>query len=208
MGPRSARTCTSSPRRKSRSSGSPSRSPTCESRSAKDKEQILQLKTDLAANKDVFQYAGRSYSKEQVKVDLANRFQRYKTVEATLGNLEKIHDARERSLEAARQKLEGMLAAKRQLVVEVENLEAQRQMVAAAKTTSNYEFDDSQLGRVKALIADLQVRLDTETETGRRRGHLPRRDPAWKKPSRRTSSIRSRPTSTGRRPKTASLAKQ
>jgi hypothetical protein len=133
-----------------------------QARSAKDKEQILQLKTDLATDKDVFRYAGRSYSKEQIKVDLANRFQRFKTVEATLGNLEKIHDARQRSLEAARQKLEGMLAAKRQLVVEVENLEAQRQMVAAAKTTSNYEFDDSQLGRVKELIADLQVRLDTE----------------------------------------------
>jgi hypothetical protein len=133
-----------------------------ETQSGKEKEQILQLKTDLGDNKNVFQYAGRSYSKDQVKVDLANRFQRFKTGEATLVSLKKIHDARERSLEAARQKLEGMLAAKRQLLVEVENLEAQRQMVAAAKTTSDYQFDDSQLGRVKALISDLQIRLDTE----------------------------------------------
>lgn len=133
-----------------------------DARSVKEKEQILQLKADLGDNKDVFHYAGRSYSKDQVKIDLANRFQRFKTGEATRSNLEKIHDARARSLEAARQKLEGMLAAKRQLAVEVENLEAQRQMVAAAKTTSDYQFDDSQLGRVKALVADLQVRLDTE----------------------------------------------
>jgi len=35
-------------------------------------------------------------------------------------------------------------------------------MVAAAQTTSDYQFDDSQLGRVKSLVADLQVRLDTE----------------------------------------------
>jgi len=93
-----------------------------ETRSGKEKEQILQLKNDLGGNKNVFQYAGRSYSEEQVKVDLANRFQRYKTGEATLESLKKIHDAREKSLDAARQKLEGMLVAKRQLLVEVENL--------------------------------------------------------------------------------------
>ncbi len=53
-----------------------------------------------------------------------------------------------------------MLASKRQLQVEVENLEARLQMVAAAKTTSNYQFDDSQLGRVKELVSNLRSRLE------------------------------------------------
>ena len=122
----------------------------------------MRLKDDAASGKSVFRYAGRSYSIDQVKLDMSNRFQRFKTAEATLESLRKIHRARENSLNAARQKLEGMLAAKRQLLVEVENLEAQRQMVAAAQTTSNYHFDDSKLGRVKELISDLQIRLDTE----------------------------------------------
>ena len=65
-----------------------------------------------------------------------------------------------KSLAAARQKLEGMLAQKRQLQVEVENLEARNQMVAAAQTTSNYQFDDSQLGRVKELVQNLKTRLE------------------------------------------------
>jgi hypothetical protein len=133
-----------------------------ESRADKDKEQVLTLKSDLGGGQGVFHYAGRSYSRDQVKVDLANRFKRFKTGQATLESLHKVYDARERSLEAAREKLEGMRVAKRQLVVEVENLEAQRQMVDAAKTTANYQFDDSALGRVKELIADLQVRLETE----------------------------------------------
>ncbi|MBN2021506.1 MAG: hypothetical protein JW809_01815 [Pirellulales bacterium] len=133
-----------------------------EERGEKDREQLLTLKSDLTSGRDVFHYAGRSYTKQQVKVDLANRFQRFKTGEATLESLRKICDARKQGLESARQRLEGMLAAKRQLAVEVERLEAQRQMVAAAQTTSNYEFDDSALGRVKELIADLQIRLDTE----------------------------------------------
>jgi hypothetical protein len=120
----------------------------------------MRLRTDLASDQDVFRYAGRTYSAEQVRTDLANRFERYKTSEATLGSLEQIHTARQRSLEAARQKLEGMLAQKRQMQVEVENLEARLQMIAAAKATNRCQFDDSRLGRVKELVGNLRTRLD------------------------------------------------
>jgi len=125
-----------------------------------ERGQLMRLKSDVAGGKDSLRYAGRSYSREQVRADLANRFERYKTGEATLASLEQIHAARQRSLEAARQKLEGMLASKRQLQVEVENLEARLQMLAAARTTSEFQFDDSRLGRVKELIANLRTRLD------------------------------------------------
>ena len=94
-----------------------------------------------------------------MKTDLANRFARFKTSDATLASLKEIHTAREKSLEAARQKLEGMLAAKRQLEVDIENLEARQKMVEVAQTTSNYQFDDSQLGQVKELVTDLRTRL-------------------------------------------------
>ena len=131
-----------------------------ETRLAKEKEQILKLKSDLSENKDSYNYGGRSYSAADVRQDLANRFERYKTGEATLSSLKQIRNARDKSLTAARQKLEGMLAAKRQLLVEVENLEARSQMVAAAKTTSSYQFDDSRLGNVKELIANLKTRME------------------------------------------------
>lgn len=133
-----------------------------ESRAEKERGQILTLRTDLGDKENTFRYAGRSYSREQVKVDLANRFKRFKTGQATLDSLRRVSEARQRSLDAARAKLEGMRTAKRQLLVEVENLEAQRQMVEAAKTTADYQFDDSHLGRVKELISDLQVRLEAE----------------------------------------------
>ncbi len=129
-------------------------------RLAQEKSQIMRLTEDLAKEKEEYTYAGRTYAANQVKTDLTNRFNRYKTGDATLASLEQIHTARQRSLQAARQRLEGMLAARRQLEVEVENLEARRQMIAAAQTTSEFQFDDSQLGRVKELIADLRTRLD------------------------------------------------
>jgi Rad3-related DNA helicase len=129
-------------------------------RLAKEKGQLLRLKTDLASGKSEYTYAGRNYSADDVRADLANRFNRYKTGEATLVSLTDIRNARQRSLAAAQHKLEGMLASKRQLQVEVENLEARVQMIAAAKATSNYQFDDSRLGRVKELVSNLRNRLE------------------------------------------------
>jgi chromosome segregation ATPase len=126
----------------------------------RDQAELKRLAGDLSTGDEVFHYAGRKYTPAQVKADLANRFERYKVSEATLGSLREICDARERSLDAARQKLEGMLATKRQLEVEVENLDAELQMVAAAQTTAEYNFDDSKLGRVKELIEDLRTRLE------------------------------------------------
>ena len=135
-----------------------------EVRVREQKEDILRLKTDLEQGKDkpVFTYAGRKYSPDQVKTDLTNRFQRFRTDEATLESMRKVYQARQTTAEAARQKLEGWLASKRQLQVEVENLDAKREMIAAAQSTNNYKFDDSQLGRVKELVSDLRTRLDVE----------------------------------------------
>jgi chromosome segregation ATPase len=129
-------------------------------RLGKEKDQLLRLKTDLVSGKEEFKYGGRSYTADEVRSDLANRFERFKTGEATLASLKEIRNARQKSLAAARQKLEGMLASKRQLQVDVENLEARLQMVAAAETTSKYQFDDSRLGRAKELVANLRSRLE------------------------------------------------
>ena len=130
------------------------------SQQEQDKQNLVRLKNDLSTESATFQYAGRSYSRDQVKLDLANRFERFKTRDLTLESLREMHAARQRSLDAARQKLEGMLASKRQLEVEVQNLEARLKMVEAAQTTSQHSFDDSRLSRAKYLIADLRSRLD------------------------------------------------
>jgi phage shock protein A len=131
-----------------------------EARLAKEKDQIMKLKSDLAETKVAYNYGGRNYTVAEVRTDLSNRFDRFKTGDATLASLKQIRSAREKSLTAARQKLEGMMATKRQLQVKVENLDARTQMLAAAKTTSSYQFDDSRLGEVKELIAGLETRLD------------------------------------------------
>ncbi len=130
-----------------------------ESTMTRSKAEIMKLKDDLAKAQPVYHYAGRTYPVRAVKLDLANRFERYKTHDAMLASLHEIQSARRRSLDAARQKLENMLVARRQLEVDVENLEAQFKMLQVAQTMSEHNIDDSQLGRVKDLIADIRTRL-------------------------------------------------
>lgn len=131
-----------------------------EQRLARSQEEILRLKGDLETGRSQFVYAGRSYSSAEVKTDLANRFQHHKTSEATVNQLRQIMRARENGLQAAREKLEAMLAARRQLMVEIENLEARMKMVEVAQTTSQFNFDDSQLARTRELIRDIGTRLE------------------------------------------------
>lgn len=130
-----------------------------EKNAAKDKDEMLRLKSDLETGEKAYTYSGRVYTVSQVKQDLANRFERYQTNDATLASLRAIHEARTRSLEAARQKLENMLASRSQLLVEIENLEARLQVVSATEAGNKYHFDDTNLGRVKELVSDLRTRL-------------------------------------------------
>jgi len=127
----------------------------------KDAADILRLKNDLAAGSDKpLKYAGKEYSVEAVKTDLARRFERRKTGDETLANLRKMHSARQQSLKAAHDKMNGMLAAKKQLEVEIEQLDSRLKMVEAAQTTSALCLDDGRLSRTKQLVADLKARLD------------------------------------------------
>lgn len=131
-----------------------------ETEMAKQRDAMLSIKNDLSSVRETFTYAGRTYTQSQVKAELASRFDRYKTQDATLVSLKQTLGARQSGLSSARKKLDGMVAAKRQLEVDVENLEAQLKLVEAAQTTANYQFDDSRLGRAKELVESLRTRLD------------------------------------------------
>jgi chromosome segregation ATPase len=127
---------------------------------AKSRDEILRLKSDLESGNSQFVYAGRSYSAIEVKSDLANRFQHHQTMEATVDQLQKVLRARQNGLDAAREKLESMMAAKRQLAVDIENLVARQKMIEVAQTSSQFNFDDSQLSRTRELVNDIGTRLD------------------------------------------------
>ena len=131
-----------------------------ETQLAKSRNDIMRLKGDLESGSVRFVYAGRSYSGDQVREDLSNRFKQFQVHEETTNKLSQVLAARERNLDAARRKLDGMLSAKRELEVEIENLQARLTMVEVAQTSSPVSIDDSQLSNTRQLLDNIRTRID------------------------------------------------
>ena len=127
---------------------------------AKSKDSILKLKEDLQSGVRYVTYQGKKYSIEQVRQDLGDRFKHHQSLEATSEKLVKILDARERNLIAARRKLDEMLAAKRELEVQVENLQARLTMVQVAQAGNQFAVDDGAIGQVRQALDEIATRID------------------------------------------------
>jgi hypothetical protein len=127
---------------------------------AKNRSDIERLNGDLKRGDSNFVYCEKTYTAKQVETDLARRFEAFKVKEATLSKLTQVLAARERGLEAGREKLKAMQSAKGQLEIDVENMEARLEMVKVAQSTSEFAFDDSSLSRTKELCRDIAARID------------------------------------------------
>ena len=130
-------------------------------RLADQQEAILALRSDLDTGRDAFVYASRTFSADDVREDLARRFDRYKMSKETLQRDQQVVEARRRALAANEEKLDNMLAVKKELAVTLENLEARLAAVRASETISDLEIDDSQLAEAKSLIRELDRRIGT-----------------------------------------------
>lgn len=124
---------------------------------------ILRLKGDLEGTTSTrFVYAGRTYTAQQVRDDLESRFDQFKVAEETTHKLAQVLLAREKNLDAARRKLDGMQSAKRQLEVEIENLQARLTMVEVAQTNNPVDLDDSHLSQTRDLLDQLAIRIEMQ----------------------------------------------
>lgn len=132
---------------------------------AKSKHDIDRLTNDLKGDDQYFTYAGRTYTSVQVKEDLKNRFKRFKTRRATADKLQQMLSARQSSLTAAEQRMEELLGARRQLEVEVENLQARVGALRVAQTASEFSVDDSHLSQTRQLLDEISTRIQEEEET-------------------------------------------
>ncbi len=127
---------------------------------SKQRAEMVVLRNRLKEGAGPYRFAGRTYTAEEIKRDLARRYERYKALEATLDAKKQLRDARRRQLEESRRKLDAMIAARRQLEVQIEQLEARLKSLQAAQAASEVQFDHSRLARAKALVAELRKRLD------------------------------------------------
>lgn len=133
-------------------------------RLAEARNDIERLRSDLEDGDELFVYSGKTYTSAQVRDDLGRRFERYKTRKETADKLQQMLSAREGALAAAHERMDAMLSAKRQLEVEIENLQARLAAVRVAQTSSQLALDDSALSRTRQLLDDIATRIDVEEE--------------------------------------------
>lgn len=125
-------------------------------------EAILSLNAHLKSGETRFVVLGRTYNQTEVQRDLAERFNRFKTAEDALEADRETYAARQQALQSHRDALEGMLSQRKNLEVELDRLEARVRTIAARKTISDIAIDESQLAHCKALIRDIDGKLDVE----------------------------------------------
>lgn len=133
-------------------------------RLAEARNDIERLRSDLEEGDGMFVYSGKTYTSAQVRDDLGRRFDRYKTRKETSEKLQQMLTARQGALQAAHERMDAMLSAKRQLEVEIENLQARLAAVRVAQTSSELALDDSALSRTRQLLDDIATRIDVEEE--------------------------------------------
>jgi chromosome segregation ATPase len=131
----------------------------------KTQNEIERLSADLRSGHSQYTYAGQTYTSAEVRNDLSGRFNRFKTRSETHLKLQQMVAAREASLRSAGKRMDAMLAAKSQLEVEIENLQARVSSLRVAQTASELNLDDSHLARTRELIDDIASRLEVEEET-------------------------------------------
>lgn len=135
---------------------------TLETRQLKGKASLQRIQQELDSGREDIRFGSTIYTSTEAKQLAKTRFDRFKTDDQTLRNLRQVLAARERALDAARKQLEGMMAAKQQLLAEVASLEARQKMNEVAQTTSDFSFDDSHLARTRELIQEIETRIQIE----------------------------------------------
>jgi hypothetical protein len=125
-----------------------------------EQSKIKTLRVALEQPRAQYAFAGRSYSHDEVKHDLAARFERFKESEVILASKVQVLESRERSLDAARQQFAKTAGQKRILESKIEGLTGQYRLVKAASAGSKFQMDSSKLAQTEKLIAQIQKRLD------------------------------------------------
>lgn len=127
---------------------------------AEEKNRIASLRNALNVQKASYTFGNQQYSREELKQDLAWRFDRFKEAEVVLASKQRMLSSREAGLRNSMQLLEKTKAQKHLLASKIESLEAQHRLVKAAGVGSGVQFDNSKIAQTEKLIDSIKKRLD------------------------------------------------
>ncbi len=103
-----------------------------------------------------------SYSRDQVKLDMQDRYQEVTMLESTLQSEKEVLAAKKVALAENEKKITELLRAREELSLKIQELEARVSAVAAQATIAQSEFDESALKNVRALLDSVEQKVDVQ----------------------------------------------
>jgi chromosome segregation ATPase len=126
-----------------------------------EKTRIAKVRDCLNTQSVSFTFGDHAYTREQIKEDLARRFDTVKEAEVVLGGKKRLLENREKSLTAAMQQLEKARSSKALLESQIASLEGQYSLIKAANNGhSGLAIDNSKLAQSQKLIEQIKKQLD------------------------------------------------
>jgi chromosome segregation ATPase len=103
-----------------------------------------------------------SYSRDQVKQDMDQRYSDVKVLESTLESEKEVLTAKKAALAENEKKIGELLRAREDLGLRIQELEARVSAVEAQATIAQSEFDESALKNVRALLDSVEKKVDVQ----------------------------------------------
>ena len=126
---------------------------------AEQKKNLLAIKDDLKKGEVKFLYGSRFYSADRVSQKLWRDLASCQRCERELESRDKMIEAKETALDAAREQLASMKSEKEKLEVLAAQMEAELKTLRVAQTRSQFHLDDSRLSRIKQTLADIRDQM-------------------------------------------------
>lgn len=127
---------------------------------AGEKVRIGKLRDCLATQQVSFGFGDRTYTRQQLKDDLARRFEEVKEADIVLAGKQRLLANREKALDAAMQMLDKARSQKAILESQIASLDAQNKLIHAAAVGSSMQLDNTKLAESQRLIDDIKKQLD------------------------------------------------
>jgi hypothetical protein len=123
--------------------------------------QIQKLRDALASNNTSFEFNRVTYTRDQVKDDLASRLETVKEADVVLAGKQRLLDNRQRALAAAMQALERTRSQKSLLESQIAALDGQYRLLQATSVGTSIQVDNSKLAQTERLLTEIKKKLDT-----------------------------------------------
>ncbi len=124
-----------------------------------EKKVILGLRDQLKSSEVRLASHGTDTA-DEIKGDLAHRYDHYRYVEQLLAEKQATLKAKRKTIKAAHEQLENLRTQKSTLLAKLAGIEARLRMIEATAAKNEFQFDDSALSRAKETVTELEERLD------------------------------------------------